>query len=101
VWTISALAAGAAGVGLSGFGILNSVEMTLIMVNAVAAALLAGFERIPQAMLAAAGIGALTGAVSSMEWVGRTAGLKESLGFIVVVAVVVLFRPRSLSLERA
>ena len=95
VWALSALFAGVAGLGLSSFGILNNTEMTLTMVTALAAALIAGFVNIPLAVVAAAGAGAFTAAVSSISSVSHIAGLKESLGFIVVLAVIVL-RPKSL-----
>jgi branched-chain amino acid transport system permease protein len=95
VWALSALLAGIAGLGLSSFGILNNTEMTLSMVTALAAALIAGFENIPLAVVAAAGAGAFTAAISSISSVSHVAGLKESLGFMVVLAVIVL-RPKSL-----
>jgi branched-chain amino acid transport system permease protein len=95
VWALSALFAGVAGLGLSSFGILNNTEMTLTMVTALAAALIAGFVSIPLGVVAAAGAGAFTAAVSSISSVSHIAGLKESLGFIVVLAVIVL-RPKSL-----
>jgi len=95
VWALSALLAGIAGLGLSSFGILNNTEMTLAMVTALAAALIAGFANIPLAVVAAAGAGAFTAAVSSISSVSHIAGLKESLGFMVVLAVIVV-RPKSL-----
>ncbi len=95
VWALSALLAGIAGLGLSSFGILNNTEMTLSMVAALAAALIAGFDNIPLAVVAAAGVGASTAAVSSIAPVSHIAGLKESLGFMVVLAVIVV-RPKSL-----
>jgi branched-chain amino acid transport system permease protein len=94
VWVLSALLAGMVGLGLSGFGILNNTEMTLTMVTALAAALVAGFSNIPLAVVAAAGAGALTGGLSSLSSVSHVAGLKESLGFMIVLAVIVL-RPSS------
>jgi len=46
-------------------------------------------------VVAAAGAGAFTAAVSSISSVSHIAGLKESLGFMVVLAVIVL-RPKSI-----
>ncbi|MND01027.1 hypothetical protein D3C83_198490 [compost metagenome] len=64
------------------------------MVTALAAALIAGFANIPLAVVAAAGAGGFTAAVSSISSVSHIAGLKESLGFMVVLAVIVL-RPKN------
>jgi branched-subunit amino acid ABC-type transport system permease component len=96
VWGISAALAGTAGVLLSGLTVLNGSEMTLALVTALAAALLAGFERLGVAVAAAAGVGALTSAAASLPAVARVDGLVESLGFIAVV-VVVFLRPGRLS----
>jgi branched-chain amino acid transport system permease protein len=102
VTAIAGLLAGGAGILLSGIGVVNGTEMTLALVTALAAALLAGFERLGVAVAAAAGVGAVTAAAGSLPAVAEVPGLVESLGFIVVV-VVVFARPGAVAsaLERA
>jgi branched-subunit amino acid ABC-type transport system permease component len=101
VWGTAALLAGLAGIGLTaGLAVLNAIEMTLALVSSLAAALLAGFDRLGTAVAAAAGVGALTAAAASVPEVARVSGLVESLGFLTVLAVVFL-RPRSPVAARA
>jgi branched-subunit amino acid ABC-type transport system permease component len=101
VWGASAFLAGLAGVGLSaGLAVLNATEMTLALVASLAAALLAGFERLGVAVAAAAGVGAVTAVAASVPAVARVSGLVESLGFLAVLTVVFL-RPRTLTPGRA
>ena len=102
VTAAAGLLAGGAGILLSGLGVVNGTEMTLALVTALAAALLASFERLGVAVAAAAGMGAVTAAAGSLPAVAEVPGLVESLGFIVVV-VVVFARPGSVAaaLERA
>jgi branched-subunit amino acid ABC-type transport system permease component len=103
VWTISGAVAAIAGVLLSGFTVLNTTEMTLALIAALAAALLAGFESIPIAVGASAGVGAVTAAAASFPELARISGFVESAGFLAVIVVVLVLRPRQLSnlLERA
>ena len=103
VWTIAGCIAALAGVLLSGFTVLNSTEMTLALVASLAAALLAGFESIPIAVLASAGVGSVTTAAASIPELARISGFVESVGFLAVVAVILVVRPRQFStaLERA
>jgi len=102
VTAIAGLLAGGAGILLSGLTVVNGSEMTLALVTALAAALLAGFERLGVAVAAAAGVGAVTAAAASLPAVAEVPGLVESLGFIAVV-VVVFARPGivTTALERA
>ena len=103
VWALAGTIAAVAGVLLSGFTVLNSTEMTLALVAALAAALLAGFESVPLATVASAGVGSVTAAAAAVPELARISGFVESVGFIAVVLVVVLVRPRrlALALERA
>jgi branched-chain amino acid transport system permease protein len=103
VWASAGAIAALAGVLLSGFTVLNTTEMTLALVAALAAALLAGFESIPLAVLASAGVGSVTAAAASIPELARISGVVESVGFIAVVLVVLIVRPRQLTaaLERA
>ena len=103
VWAISGASAAIAGVLLSGFTVLNTTEMTLALIAALAAALLAGFESIPLAIGASAGVGAVTAAAASFPELARISGFVESVGFLAVIVVVLVLRPRQLSnlLERA
>ena len=103
VWTIAGCIAALAGVLLSGFTVLNTTEMTLALVASLAAALLAGFESIPIAVLASAGVGSVTTAAASVPELARISGFVESVGFLAVVAVILVVRPRQFSaaLERA
>jgi branched-chain amino acid transport system permease protein len=103
VWTIAGAIAAIAGVLLSGFTVLNSTEMTLALVAALAAALLAGFDSVPLAVIASAGVGSVTAAAASVPELARISGFVESVGFIAVVLVVLIVRPRQLTaaLERA
>jgi branched-subunit amino acid ABC-type transport system permease component len=77
--------------------------MTLALVAALAAALLAGFESVPLAVLASAGVGSVTAAAAAVPELARISGFVESVGFIAVVLVVLIVRPRQLTarLERA
>ncbi len=103
VWTISGAIAAVAGILLSGFTVLNTTEMTLALIAALAAALLAGFESIPIAVGASAGVGSVTAAAASFPELARISGFVESVGFLAVIVVVLVLRPRQLSnlLERA
>jgi branched-chain amino acid transport system permease protein len=103
VWALAGTIAAAAGVLLSGFTVLNSTEMTLALVAALAAALLAGFESVPLAAVASAGVGSVTAAAAAVPELARISGFVESVGFIAVVLVVLIVRPRQLTaaLERA
>jgi branched-subunit amino acid ABC-type transport system permease component len=103
VWTISGGTAALAGVLLSGFTVVNTTEMTLAVVAALAAALLAGFDSVPVAVGASAGVGSVTAAAASIPELARISGFVESVGFLVVIAVILIVRPRQLSaaLERA
>ncbi|MGH8992757.1 MAG: branched-chain amino acid ABC transporter permease [Acidimicrobiia bacterium] len=95
VWGASGILAGMAGVGLSGgLAVLNATEMTLALVTSLAAALLAGFDRLGVAVAAAAAVGGVTAAAASVPGIARTSGMVESLGFLAVLAVVFL-RPRA------
>ncbi len=97
VWAISGASAAVAGVLLSGFTVLNTTEMTLALIAALAAALLAGFESIPLAIGASAGVGAVTAAAASFPELARISGFVESVGFLAVIVVVLVLRPRQLS----
>jgi branched-subunit amino acid ABC-type transport system permease component len=103
VWTIAGAIAAVAGVLLSGFTVLNTTEMTLALVAALAAALLAGFESVPVAVAASAGVGSVTTAAASIPELARISGFVESVGFLAVVAVILVLRPRQLAaaLDRA
>jgi branched-subunit amino acid ABC-type transport system permease component len=101
VWTIAGTIAAVAGVLLSGFTVLNTTEMTLALVTALAAALLAGFDSVAAAVAASAGVGSVTTAVASIPELARISGFVESVGFLAVVAVILILRPRQLALERA
>ena len=103
VWAISGATAALAGVFLSGFTVLNSTEMTLALVASLAAALLARFESVPIAVGASAGVGAVTAAAASFPELARISGFVESVGFLAVVLVVLIVRPRQVAaaLERA
>lgn len=99
VWTIAGGTAAIAGVLLSGFTVLNTTEMTLALVASLAAALLAGFESIPIAVAASAGVGSVTAATASIPELARISGFVESVGFIAVVAVILVLRPRQFAAE--
>lgn len=103
VWAIAGGAAALSGVLLSGFTVVNTTEMTLALVAALAAALLAGFESVPIAVAASAGVGAVTAAAASVPELARISGFVESVGFLAVIAVILIVRPRQLAaaLERA
>jgi branched-subunit amino acid ABC-type transport system permease component len=103
VWALGGTIAALGGVLLSGFTVLNTTEMTLALVAALAAALLAGFESVPLAVLASSGVGSVTAAAASVPELARISGFVESVGFIAVVLVVLIVRPRQLvaALERA
>lgn len=94
VWMVSAALAGVAGVVLSGLTVLNATEMTLALVAALAAAVIAGFERLWLAIGAAAAVGAAASVAASVPMIARQPGLVESLGFVAVLAVI-LFRPQT------
>jgi branched-subunit amino acid ABC-type transport system permease component len=95
-WMIAGALAAVAGVLLSGVAVLNTTEMTFALVNALAAALLAGFESVPAAAGAAAGVGAVTSIAASIPAIAHVSGLVESLGFIAVIGVIGFTRPRGL-----
>lgn len=103
VWAISGLLAALAGILLSGLTLLNTVEMTLALVTALAAALLAGFTSVGLAVAGAALVGGATSVAASVPELARVGGLIESLGFLAVIAVMVFVRPRRAAtrLERA
>lgn len=103
VWAVGGAVAALGGVLLSGFTVLNTTEMTLALVAALAAALLARFESVPIAVLASAGVGSVTAAAAAVPELARVSGFVESAGFIAVVLVVLIVRPRQLvaALERA
>ena len=96
VWAIAGALAGMAGVLLSGLTVTNTTEMTFALVTSLAAALVAGFERLGVAVAAAAGVGALAAAGASVPAVAKVPGLVDSLGFLVVLALVVA-RPRAVA----
>jgi len=96
-WMMAGALAGAAGVLLSGITVVNTTEMTFALITALAAALLAGFESVPVAAAAAAAIGAVTAVAASITTIAHVSGLVESLGFIIVIAVVAFTRPRGLA----
>jgi sulfate-transporting ATPase len=101
VWAASGLLAAVAGIGLTaGVAVLNATEMTLALVASLAAALVAGFERLGVAVAAAAAVGGATAAAASIPEVSRVSGLVESLGFMAVLAVIFL-RPRTAAVGRA
>lgn len=103
VWAVSGAVAALAGVLLSSFTVVSTTEMTLTLVGALAAALLAGFRSVPVAVAASAGVGAVTSAAASVPELARVSGFVESVGFVAVLLVVLVVRPRQLagSLERA
>ncbi|MEX2538642.1 MAG: branched-chain amino acid ABC transporter permease [Actinomycetota bacterium] len=103
VWTIAGVVAALAGVLLSGLTVVNTTEMTLALVAALAAALLAGFESVPLAVGASAGVGAVTAAAASFPELAQISGFVESVGFLAVIIVVLIIRPRQIagSMERA
>jgi branched-chain amino acid transport system permease protein len=97
VWCIAGGLAALAGVLLGGFTVLDGDQMTLAVVAALAAALLAGFSSVPIAVAAAAGTGAVSAMAASIQSVAQVSGMVESLGYLVVVAVIVVVRPRRLA----
>ena len=70
--------------------------MTFALVTSLAAALVAGFERLGVAVAAAAGVGALAAVGASVPAVAKVPGLVDSLGFLVVLALV-MARPRAVA----
>lgn len=103
VWAISAVLAGLAGILLSGFTVLNTTEMTLALITSLAAALLAGFDDVAMAVGAAAAVGSTSAMAATIPAISEISGVVESLGFIAVMVVIVLVRPRitAAQLERA
>lgn len=101
VFIVSGAIAALAGVLLSGFTVLNGTEMTLSMVGALAAALLAGFASIPIAVAASAGVGSVTAVAAAVPGFAAVPGAVESAAFVVVIAVVLFLRPRQDVLQRA
>jgi branched-subunit amino acid ABC-type transport system permease component len=97
VWVIAGALAALAGVLLSGFTVLDGDQMTLALAAALAAALLAGFSSVPIAIVAAAGVGAVSAMAASVPSAARVSGLVESLGYLAVLAVIVVVRPRRLA----
>ena len=103
VWALAGAVAAVAGILLSGFTVLNTTEMTLALVAALAAALLAGFGSVPIAVAASAGVGSVTAVAASVPELARISGFVESVGFLAVIAIILVVRPRQLAaaLERA
>jgi branched-subunit amino acid ABC-type transport system permease component len=94
-WVLAAVLAGAAGVLLSGLTVLNGSEMTFAMMSGLAAALVAGFDRLSLAVAAAAGVGSITAMAGSLDAVAAVPGLTESLALVLVLVAIVV-RPAPL-----
>ncbi|GAC1427588.1 MAG: hypothetical protein NVSMB57_17700 [Actinomycetota bacterium] len=90
-WTVAAVLAGLAGILVTPTLVLNPLQLTLLMVTALGAALLGRFESLPLAL----GGGVLVGVVQSVATGAvNVPGLSESFGFIAVFAVLLLTRGR-------
>lgn len=90
-WSVGAVLAGLAGILVTPVLVLNPIQMTLVMVTALGAALLGRFESLPLAL----GGGVLVGVAQSVATGAiNVSGLSESFGFIAVFAMLLLTRGR-------
>ena len=90
-WSVAAVLAGLAGILVTPTLVLNPMQLTLLMVTALGAALLGRFESLPMAL----GGGVLVGVVQSVATGAvHVPGLSESFGFIAVFGVLLLTRGR-------
>ena len=88
-WSIAAVLAALAGILVTPTLVLNPLQMTLIMVTALGAALLGGFLNLRRALVG----GVLIGVVQSITTGYITvSGLSETFGFIAVFAVLLVMR---------
>lgn len=91
-WSIGGVLAALAGILVTPTLVLNPLQMTLIMVTALGAALLGGFMNLKLALIG----GVLIGVVQSITTGYVTvSGLSETFGFIAVFAVLLFTRGRS------
>ncbi|MHB8513344.1 MAG: branched-chain amino acid ABC transporter permease [Actinomycetota bacterium] len=90
-WSVGAVLAGLAGILVTPTLVLNPIQMTLVMVTALGAALIGRFDSLPLAL----GGGVLVGVVQSVvTGAVNVSGLSESFGFIAVFLVLLLTRGR-------
>lgn len=90
-WAIAALLAAMAGILVTPLLVLNTWQLTLIMVTSYGAALMGGFMSLPLAM----GGGLLIGVVQNLTTgYVSVSGLSESFGFIAVFVVLLATRGR-------
>jgi sulfate-transporting ATPase len=94
-WGIGGGIAGLAGILITPLLVLNPLQMTLMMVIAFGAAMLAGFRSLPVAMAGGCLIGVVQSVVTGYL---NVAGLSETFGFIVVFAVLLATRGRRTAL---
>lgn len=94
-WAIGGALAGLAGILITPLLVLNPLQMTLMMVIALGAAMLGGFTSLPAAMAGGCLIGIVQSVVTGYL---NVAGLSETFGFIVVFVVLLAMRGRHTAL---
>lgn len=88
-WGIGAALAGLAGILATPTLVLNPLQMTLIMVTALGAALVGRFESLPLALIGGLVIGVVESVASGYI---TASGVSEALGFLSVFVILLLVR---------